>query len=509
MNDDDAALVFDDVGLAPEPAVGAPWKVLIVDDEPEVHAVTRLVLSNFRFENRPLQFLSAYSGKEGMDMLQANADIALVLLDVVMESDHAGLDVVRFTREELCNHFVRIVLRTGQPGQAPEARVTNDYDINDYKEKTELTTQKLSGTVRVALRGYRDIITIERARQGLERVIQASAQVFSHQESAEFASAVLFQLTHLAGLECGTLYCRVQPPDRSAADSLPDRFEITAATGEFERFAHDAAERTLPSKLVTSLHEAWRSKQHLFRDDHYVLHFKDSHHGESLLYVGEAWNLQPDDFKLVELFCTNVSIAFENLHLNQELSESQLEMVCLLAGAAETRSADRARRIARVGSIAHELACRLGLDARTAAALRFAAPLHDVGKLRLPLDIVEKPGPLDQDELALVRQHAEIGAQMLAGSRHPMVRLAAEIALTHHENWDGSGYPRGLAGDHIPLAGRIGAIADVLDALSSERAWRGPWSTDEIRAHFTSERGRKFDPALVDLLLADWDAFAG
>jgi len=495
----------DELGLAPEPVAGPPWKVLIVDDEPEIHAVTRLVLGDFRFESRPLQFLSAYSGAEGKKVLSEHPDIALMLLDVVMETDHAGLDVARWVRDELDNHFVRIVLRTGQPGQAPEQRVTTDYDINDYKEKTELTTQKLTATVRVALRGYRDIMLIERARRGLERVIESSAFIFSRQRSAEFASAVLMQLGNLAGMERGALYCRV-PPEIKPPEGEPDHFVIAAATGEFERFVLEGGDDTqLPDPLAQSLREAYRRKQHLFREDHYVLHFVDSQHGESLLYVGEAWNLSPMDFKLVELFCTNVSIAYENLHLNQELFDSQLEMVCMLAGAAETRSKETAQHVKRVGLLAEALALGVGKDATTAESLRFAAPLHDIGKIGVPDQILNKPGPHDDDEASVMRKHAELGAHMLAGSKRPLLNLAAEIALTHHENWDGTGYPKGLAGEAIPFSGRVVAVADVLDALASERCYKRPWPPEDIRAFFAEQRGRKFDPALVDVVLNRWD----
>ena len=128
------------------------WKVLIVDDEPEVHAVTRLALNDFSFQQKKLEFISAYSGAEAKKVLAAQPDIAVVLLDVVMETDDAGLLVASHIRETLHNHFVRIILRTGQPGQAPERQVIVNYDINDYKSKTELTAQKLFTVMMSSLR---------------------------------------------------------------------------------------------------------------------------------------------------------------------------------------------------------------------------------------------------------------------------------------------------------------------------------------------------------------------
>src|SRR5690606_4223643 len=125
------------------PAQRQPWKILVVDDEEEVHRVTRMVLQRFEFDGRPLEILHSHTGQDAIGMLERHPDMALVLLDVVMERDDAGLAVVRHIREELGNRLVRIVLRTGQPGQAPEHEVIANYDINDYKEKTELSAQKL------------------------------------------------------------------------------------------------------------------------------------------------------------------------------------------------------------------------------------------------------------------------------------------------------------------------------------------------------------------------------
>ena len=141
------------------------FKLLIVDDEKEVHSMTRLVLADYKFKGRRLKFLSAYSGEEAKQLIHDNPDAACILLDVVMETKHAGLEVARFIREDEKNDKLRIILRTGQPGKAPEKDIILDYDINDYKEKTELTTQKLFTTVTTALRSYLHLVELDKKTQ--------------------------------------------------------------------------------------------------------------------------------------------------------------------------------------------------------------------------------------------------------------------------------------------------------------------------------------------------------
>jgi response regulator RpfG family c-di-GMP phosphodiesterase len=154
--------------------------------------------------------------------------------------------------------------------------------------------------------------------------------------------------------------------------------------------------------------------------------------------------------------------------------------------------------------LAEFLAIQYGLDEKQAENLRFAAPLHDIGKIAVPDHILNKPGPHTPEEAVIMRTHAERGAEMLAASRLPLLLLAAELAHTHHENWDGSGYPRGLTGEAIPVSGRITALADVVDALGSRRCYKESWGDDEILAHLRLERGRKFEPRLVDILIEHW-----
>jgi phosphoserine phosphatase RsbU/P len=166
--DDDLALFADGEDGMP---TAAPWKILIVDDEPQVHDVTRLALRGLQFRGRALQFLDAHSAAEARGLLARHPDLALVLLDVVMETDDAGLQLVRHIRERLGYRALRIVLRTGQAGQAPERQVVLDYDIDDYKEKTELTSAKLTTCVVAALRAFEAIDTVSRMNAELERLV--------------------------------------------------------------------------------------------------------------------------------------------------------------------------------------------------------------------------------------------------------------------------------------------------------------------------------------------------
>ena len=180
--------------LAPEPEErpqttdNDPWKILVVDDEDEVHRITHLALSDFSVADRKLEFINAYSGAEAREKMVEHSDIALILLDVVMETDDAGLRFARFVRQELANSFVRIILRTGQPGMAPERHVLKVYDINDYRAKTELTQDRLYSVVYTALASYRDMMALARSRQQLVGVID-ELETLSEITSSRYLSA--------------------------------------------------------------------------------------------------------------------------------------------------------------------------------------------------------------------------------------------------------------------------------------------------------------------------------
>ena len=190
------------------------------------------------------------------------------------------------------------------------------------------------------------------------------------------------------------------------------------------------------------------------------------------------------------------------------LREREAEIIFRLSLAVEYRdndTGDHTWRVARYSQIMDEA---LGLDDELCRRVYLAAPLHDVGKVAIPDGVLLKPGRLDAEEFALIRTHAAIGRHILGGSNCALIGLAAEIAESHHERWDGGGYPRGLSGEAIPLAARIVAVADVFDALTSERPYKAAMPLDEARACIAAESGRHFDPACVAAFLSRWDEIA-
>jgi HD-GYP domain-containing protein (c-di-GMP phosphodiesterase class II) len=183
----------------------------------------------------------------------------------------------------------------------------------------------------------------------------------------------------------------------------------------------------------------------------------------------------------------------------QELRRSREQTIERLSLAAEFRDLKTAEHTLRMGRYCGLLAARLALPPERCELIRWASELHDVGKIGIPDNVLRKPGLLDPHELAVMRTHAELGHKLLAGSGEEVLELAALIALTHHERWDGSGYPRGLVGNEIPLEGRIAAIADVFDALLDDRTYRPPLGVEEALGILREGRGSHFDPVLLDL----------
>lgn len=500
MTDDE--MQFDDDEPAPS-AAPAPWQVLIVDDDESVHQVTRLVMGDFEFDGRALQFTHCYSAAEARTVLAGATRFALILLDVVMESDHAGLDLVRHIREQLGDSAVRIVLRTGQPGQAPQAYVLKTYDINDYREKTDLTHAKLCTVFYSALRGYRDLMRIERARSGLRRSIDAITQVGDSDNLRTFCSAVLEQASALLGHNGEGVCASHRPPQVDAYAVAPqaDRLRVLAVTPAYAGLPADETLADLPAPVAQAFARCMRERRDHHGDTYYACYHRTGEGNESLLYMAFSDPVDEAGRELLALFSANVAITYEKLLQREESAATQQATVAILGGALERRAPDSGGHVERVGLIAAMLAEAAQLAPAAVRQLRQAAPLHDVGHSGVPDAVLNQPGPLDGEQWRLMRQHSEVGRDMLRRSPQPVLQLAAAIAHEHHERWDGGGYPRGLAGEQISLAGRITALADFVDAMVSPRCYRPAWPLEHALEQVRAESGKRFDPALAALLL--------
>lgn len=499
MGIDDALMLLDeDSPLGKESENPGKWKILIVDDDEDIHYVTEILLDGFSFDGCGLEILNAYSGAEAKKLLEDHPDMALILLDVVMESDQAGLEVVKYVREELNNKNVRIVLRTGQPSNAPESSVIAEYDINDYKEKIDLTSQKLFTLMYAALRSYRDIMLIEESKEGLERIIEASSDLFEIKSTKLFAKGVLHQLTSLFGTSKNSVY--VPGNGIVAAQNEKNTLEILAATGKYEHLIGKDGWKVLKPGIIETMERVVEEKKPVNIQSSYSGCFQSLNGTPKMFYIENVRQMDEAGRHLIDIFCRNVSIAFDNIELNQEIEDTQKEIVCRIGEAVEVRSEEIGNHLKRVVAYTEILARKIGIGPEETEIIKLASPLHDIGKIGIPDAVLNKPGKLDPGEWEVMKNHSKIGYEFLKNSGRRILGSGAIIANEHHEKWDGSGYPNNLRGEDIHIYGRIVAIADAFDVLGSARVYKEAWPLEKVLALFREERGRQFDPNLVDIL---------
>lgn len=491
-------LFADETPSEDEQAPSKAWKLLLVDDDKDVHHVTKLALTGFEFEGRTLEFIEAYSAKEAKHLITKHQDIALALVDVVMEHSQAGLELIEYIRKQCNNRLIRLILRTGQPGQAPEEQVIREYDINDYKNKTELTAIKLKTLLYSSLRGYRDLCIIERHKAGLEKIISSTARFLECDTLSQFASAVLDQVANILALERSQIYCCAAISEQGKQDF---GFKLLAVSGGADE------QESLPEHINQAFTQACAAQTSLHDPDRFVGYFTTNRGTVNLLYVDQQTNIEEVDHDLLEFFSNNIAVAYENLKLRDNIRESQRELSYILGEAVERRSKETGSHVKRVANYSYLLATLVGVAEQRAELIRLASPLHDLGKIAIPDAILNKPGKHDQAESVVMKTHAQIGHDMLMQSQNEILQMGAVIAGQHHEKWDGSGYPVGLAGEQIDIAGRVSALADVFDALGSERCYKPAWPLSKIIELIRAERGHHFDPQLVDIMLVNIDQF--
>jgi signal transduction histidine kinase/CheY-like chemotaxis protein len=449
MADDEIVQLIDDAGAQGPPEQIRRWKIAIIDDDHAVHDGTRFALSDYRLNGQGLEILSAYSAADGRQLMRSHPDVAVVLLDVIMETDTAGLDLVEFIREDLKNETVRIILRTGQPGQAPERRVIVDYDINDYKAKTELTADKLFTALTAALRSYLQLQRMVETRRGLEIIIEAASALFDFRSMQRLAEGVLTQVSSLLNVDCAGILVLREP------DYSQEGFSVLAGSGCYSRFIGSGLSEILDQDLRRLVQEAFTRRRHEFSPQRSVLYIQTLSGREVVVVLEAARQLSDTDRALVEIFCSRFSIAFDNVILYEQLQRANAGLEERVAErtqdltTANRRLAAQWARLRQANSFKSEILGTVAHDLKN--------PLSVIlGRTEILKELIAKSGALNGEAQAQIA-HIRDAANRLTGMVDDLVADAMADALdisVRREPVDISILVQEVAEANRPLAAR-------------------------------------------------------
>lgn len=476
-----------------------PWKVLVVDDDPDVWTLTQKCLDSFRFDGKGIHLLFAESERKAREILDKEEDIAVALIDVVMETADSGLRLVEYIRNRTNNQKIRLVIRTAHPDQASEHHVINHYDIDDYKVKSELTPDKLRSTVRSVLKSYRDLCVVDATRRELEMILEEMPTLYGYplEATERFYEDILERLVKL---------CRMDLDAESvwqgfACVVLCDGHQVgiqarvgTTITPSLEEKLMDLFDRCHKD---TSPHKT--PDLSCFPEYAILIPLELGDKRFGYIYLEEAIQISQHRMRMLRILVNHCAAAIENLKLHLDLRESHENSMRMLALAAEFKDSDTGDHLQRLSRQTYQVALEMGISEEEATLYAQASMMHDIGKIGIPDAILLKPGRLTKDEFEVIKSHPGIGATILDGDQ--TFDVAREVAVSHHEKWNGNGYPLGLEGDEIPVAARIVAVVDVFDALVSTRPYKKPWKVEDAIEEIKNCSGTHFDPKVVDAFM--------
>ena len=314
--DDDQPLFFeegDDAAATPEAAQGV-WRILITDDEEDVHQATKFALRDMEILDKKLEFYDAYNSEETVEILQRVPDIAVILLDVVMETPNSGLDLVPIIRDQLNLQDIRIILRTGEPNQAPEMSVIHNYDINDYKLKSDLTQKRLYASLTSSIRSFKQIQTIENSKKGLDKIIRSSSELLTTKGLHQFAEGVIVHVAALLSVPPEGIICV-----RKREAEKPVVPVIIAAAGDYHTLT-DCLITAIDQELVQGLlKECLDNRSNVYHETGVAVYLGSHERGDMGCFIASSQEISDVEKGLLELFCGNVSLCADNISFMEQL----------------------------------------------------------------------------------------------------------------------------------------------------------------------------------------------
>lgn len=482
------------------------WKILIADDDNFIHRMIKEMNKDIKFENKRIEFYSAYTSEQAKNLMDENPEMALVLLDVFIEEQNSGLKLVEYIREKINNSDIRIVLMTGKGSINLQERAILNYDINGYENKSDLFSKKMNTVILSALRSYRDINKIKNNKLAMGEVVESISKLYETNSIEEFLSGGLDHLSSVINQAQGHKSCSINS-FAAIKQGQTEIFNIIDGRGIYSKSINNRIIETVDESDLIKINAIYKRGDHEFFDNCYISRYKSSGGNEAIIFIETDCKVENIDIELLDVFHKSISATFDSLCVSIEIEETQKEILYTLGEVTEARSEETGSHVKRVSKYSELLAEEYGLSKRDTMLLSHATPIHDIGKIAIPDNILLKPGKLTPEEFYIMKSHTTIGYNLLKNSNREILKTAAIAAHEHHERYDGKGYPRGLEGEEIHIFGRITAIADVFDALGSPRVYKKAWVMNDILKYFREEQGKHFDPNLVDILFDNLDKF--
>tara|TARA_R110000850_G_scaffold152114_7_gene275255 strand:+ start:5872 stop:7446 length:1575 start_codon:yes stop_codon:yes gene_type:complete len=476
-----------------------PWRVVVADPDESVHQKVIEALSGLKVIGRQLEISCVRSSRELIGHLVDQPDTALVIMDAMAQFGDSGIDAAGTIRHNLKNRRVRLVMLNSAEEEIPSSELITRYDINDIRHKSDLSQGRLFTLTYSNLLHYQELMVAEENREGLELIVDASTTILRRKLPERLAKGALELLCSILGVD---QYCDEPKFDAVMLTGPNDpEMRLLASHG---RLANANSVDDLPLEVMASFCALQPESDDAIvvrGDAHLYARISGESDLDICIWLRSDSSFKEIDDQVINLFCRNIANSLHAADVHQSLSKTQNGLILMLSEAIERRSLETGNHVRRVGEYSRLLGLLYGLDEAEADILLIGAALHDAGKVAIPDAILNKPGKLTDKERAIMQTHAEIGGRMFEKQDLPVLRAAMIISVQHHEKWDGTGYPNGLAGENIHLYGRIAGLADVFDALGSDRCYKRAWPIEKTLALLRAERGKHFDPMLIDLFL--------
>lgn len=412
-------------------------------------------------------------------------------------------DFAKSLRDDSNLHFTRINLIVNNVKVLFKNKTLSSNWFNDFILQSDLNMTRLFSSIISSSKGYYEILENKFDSEIVAKVISSSYSLIKVNSLSDLYNKILFQIGLIFNLSN-------QKGVKTTSGFIATRdnasYKIECGIGEHRTSVLKDISTIKSDDFIYLFNTArYSNSKYSFNKNSLVFIFNSIFDKQNIIYITLDTTITFITKQLITIYLENLSISFNKLYLDLEIQSAQKELIYSLGDVAEFRSEETGNHVKRVAEYSYLIATKYGLTEKESEMIKISSPLHDIGKIAIPDSILKKPGKLTPEEFEIMKTHTTLGYNILKNSNGDLMTTGSVIALQHHEKFDGTGYPNGLLGYDIHIAARIVAVADVFDALGSKRVYKEAWDIQDILKLFIKEKGKHFDPLLIDILFNNLD----